>query len=606
MHRLRRALTLASAVTAAVLPAALLVAAPTAGADTTTAPTYDITTLAGKVASLHGTAGLQIRFSAFLEEEAESDDPFDPLQVDGPVLAANQSGLLAPAVTVNQDRAGAPQNETSIAVDPNRPNRIVSSANDYVTRTWNCTLPNGTACGTLGDSYSGTYYSNDGGRTWGLSSSDPQHIGTLIPGVEHLVGGQYDAGGDPVVAFDSRGNTYYAGLGFNRNSAPNTVTLSQGTFDTAGALHWGAPTLINPTTSPATLNDKEWVAADYHVSSPYRDRVYVTWTRFLFNAKNGNYVSSAIFEVHSTDGGKTFSAPKSIVGNVQYDQGSRVLTAPDGTVYVFFDGATRLSTLDSTYMVKSTDGGSTWSTPVQVAQLAEIEPAADTGFRVNSFPAAALSSNGTLYTAWSTWLNDNATGVGPDQFCTGTEDTCHAQAVYSKSTDGGTHWSAPAAVPGTVATRTAVGYGAGTIPAPAPKPADSLFPSLAAGPNGSVYFGAYLGDVVSPWQSCTVFAEARLGCDQLGPVVDNALFDYVVSTPSGVVKKATPEPVNTRYGFGGAFIGDYTDMSVGSDGVVHPLWTDTANEQTVTHWSGVAYPPTVITQQDAATVALTF
>ena len=31
-------------------------------------PRYDITTLAGKVASLHGTAGHQVRFSAFLED----------------------------------------------------------------------------------------------------------------------------------------------------------------------------------------------------------------------------------------------------------------------------------------------------------------------------------------------------------------------------------------------------------------------------------------------------------------------------------------------------------------------------------------------------------
>ena len=31
---------------------------------------YNINTLAGKVASLNGTAGLQIRFSAFIEEEA--------------------------------------------------------------------------------------------------------------------------------------------------------------------------------------------------------------------------------------------------------------------------------------------------------------------------------------------------------------------------------------------------------------------------------------------------------------------------------------------------------------------------------------------------------
>ena len=35
---------------------------------------YNINTLAGKVASVNGTAGLQIRFSAFIEQEAEEPD----------------------------------------------------------------------------------------------------------------------------------------------------------------------------------------------------------------------------------------------------------------------------------------------------------------------------------------------------------------------------------------------------------------------------------------------------------------------------------------------------------------------------------------------------
>ncbi len=39
-------------------------------------PTYDINTLAGKVASLNGTAGLQIRFSALIEQEADMSDSF--------------------------------------------------------------------------------------------------------------------------------------------------------------------------------------------------------------------------------------------------------------------------------------------------------------------------------------------------------------------------------------------------------------------------------------------------------------------------------------------------------------------------------------------------
>src|SRR2546425_1829052 len=356
---------------------------------------YDITTLAGKVASVNGTAGLQIRFSAFIEVEAEVEEPnFTPNVpiIPSYVLSSPLDGniVAAPAVTVNQDTAGAPQNETAIAVDPHNPNRVVAAANDYVTRTWACDI-NGTPCSALGDGYSGTYFSNDGGQTWCCTSSDPAHLGTLIPGVTHLTGGQYDAGGDPALAFDSQGNVYYAGLGFNRTSAPNTVAVNKGTFNGSGQLNWGPPTFINPTTSPSVLNDKEWIAADWHAASPYRDRIYVSWTRFLFNPANGNYIQSPIFFASSTDGGQTFSTPKNISGNVLYAQGSRPVVGYDGTVYIFWEGSTRLATLSSTYVAKSTDGGVTFSQPVIVAQLQDVIPLANTAFRVNSFPAAAAA-----------------------------------------------------------------------------------------------------------------------------------------------------------------------------------------------------------------------
>src|SRR5258706_8460285 len=278
--------------------------------------TYDINTLAGKVASVHGTAGLQIRFSAFIEEEAEAEASPTPNRppLSPPFVLSSPldgSSVAAPNVTVNQDTAGGPQNETAIAVDPNNPNRVVAAANDYVTRSWACSV-SGTPCSALGDGYSGTYFSNDGGATWCCVSSDPAHQGTLIPGVTRLSGGQYDAGGDPALAFDSQGRVYYAGLGFNRASAPNTVAVNQGTFNGAGQLTWGAPAFINQTTAPSTLNDKEWIAADWHVSSPFRDRVYVSWTRFIFNPQNGAYTQSPIFFVYSTDGGQTFSNPQNI------------------------------------------------------------------------------------------------------------------------------------------------------------------------------------------------------------------------------------------------------------------------------------------------------
>jgi hypothetical protein len=595
------------------------------------AKTYDINTLAGKIASLRGTAGLQIRFSAFIEEEAEEPEDIPPLTppiTPTHVLSSPLDGttIVAPNVLVNRDTAGAPQNETAIAVDPNNPNRIVAGANEYVTRTWSCFV-NGTPCSALGEGSSGTYFSNDGGSTWCCNSNpnsnytpttDPAQIGTLIPGIEHLVGGQYDAGGDPSVAFDSHGHVFYAGLGFNRTSPPNTIAVNKGTFDSSGNLTWGPPTFINQTTAPSILNDKEWIAVDSHASSPFRDRVYVTWTRFKFQAGTGAYVQSPIFFVYSTDGGATFSTPKSIVGNVLYGQGSRPVVGPDGTLYVFWNGSTRpfLPPLNSTYVVKSTDGGDTWSQPLSVATMTNTPIMRDTAFRRNSFPAAAVAPNGDVYATWITEV-DNTTPIytgdpGCAFFIPGNHvSTCHSVAVYSKSTDSGQTWTDPAPV-FAAGSRTAAGYPAtnpdgSTLNAPSPTgPIEDVFPAATVAANGHVYLGAYRGTTVSPWQTCATTNPldpfvGRIDCLALGNYINNTRLDYVVHDLSGSTNAVNTHLINTRYGFGGGFFGDYTDIAAGSNNVFHAFWTDSNNVQTVTWWYGFQFVPTAIHQQDVVT-----
>jgi hypothetical protein len=590
-------------------------------------PKYDITTLAGKVASLRGTAGLQVRFSAFIEEEADEADeetpdpgPTTPITPNF-VLSSPLDGttIAPPNVLVNQDTAGAPQNETSIAVDPNNASRVVSSANDYVTRTWTCTI-SGTPCSALGDGYSGTYYSNDGGATWCCASSDPAHLGTLIPGVTHLAGGPYDAGGDPALAFDSHGHVFYAGLGFNRTSPPNTVAVNRGTFDGAGALSWAAPVFINPTTSPSTLNDKEWIAVDSHVTSPFRDRIYVTWTRFLFNASNGAYTQSPIFFASSSDGGATFSSPKSISGNVLYGQGSRPVVGPDGSLYVFWDGSTRLASLNSTYVVKSTDGGATFSKPKAISALTDSAVLKNTAFRLNSFPAAAAAPNGDLYATWTTELqNAGSPNYGGDPSCApwlgASPATCHSTAVYSKSTDGGSTWSAAAPAFAT-ATQTASGYpvtqpNGDSFTAPAiALPVEQVFPAAAVAPNGRVYLSAYSADTVSPWQTCAAGPPpppGRIACDTLGNYIHNARLNYkVADLTTGVTNNVNTHLINTRNGFGGGFFGDYTDIAVGSNNVFHALWTDSNNRQTVVWFYSFEFTPTPINQEDIVTATGSF
>jgi len=606
------------------------------------APKYDINTLAGKIASLRGTAGLQIRFSAFIEEEAEEPDdipsaptPITPVHVLSSPL--DGTTIVAPNVLANQDTAAAPQNETAIAVDPNNPNRNVGGANDYVTRTWSCFV-DGTPCSALGDGYSGTYYSNNGGSTWCCNSNpnpdyrattDPAQIGTLIPGIEHLVGGQYDAGGDPSLAFDSKGHVFYAGLGFNRTSAPNTVAVNKGTFDGSGHLSWSAPTFINQTTAPSTLNDKEWIAVDSHPGSRFQDRIYVSWTRFKFQAGSGAYVQSPIFFVYSTDGGTTFSAPKSIAGNVLYGQGSHPVVGPDGTVYVFWNGSTRLASLNSTYVVKSNDGGDTWSRPVQVATVTNIPGVRSTVFRVNSFPTGAAAPNGDLYATWNTEVDDTTPIYNGDPGCAyfvpgNHVSTCHAVVVYSKSTDSGQTWTDPAPV-FAAGSRMAAGYPV-TQPAPdsnpdgcqaangcdgsvfnAPSPTgpiEDVFPAAAVAGNGHVYLAAYRGTTVSPWQTCfsaLSTSVGRISCDFLGPYINNTRLDYVVRDLSGSTNAVNTQHINTRYGFGGGFFGDYTDIAAGSNNVFHAFWTDSNNEQTVVWFYGFQFVPTLIHQQDVVT-----
>ena len=232
---------------------------------------------------------------------------------------------------VNQDTAGAPQNETAIAVDPNNPNRVVAGANDYVSRTWTCTI-GGTPCSALGDGYSGTYYSNDGGATWCCSrpTTDPAHLGTLIPGVTRLAGGQYDAGGDPAVAFDSQGNVFYAGLGFNRTVAPNTVAVNKGTFDGSGQLSWGPPTFINPTTAPSTLNDKEWIAVDWHREPVPGQRLrHLDAVPVQPPQRQLHPVADLLRLVDRRR--RDLQRAEGISGNVLYGQGSRPVVGPDGS-----------------------------------------------------------------------------------------------------------------------------------------------------------------------------------------------------------------------------------------------------------------------------------
>jgi hypothetical protein len=160
--------------------------------------------------------------------------------------------------------------------------------------------------------------------------------------------------------------------------------------------------------------------------------------------------------------------------------------------------------------------------------------------------------------------------------------------------------------------RTAAGYpvtnpDGTTLNAPNPTgPIEDVFPAAAVSANGHVYLGAYRGTVVSPWQTCAMpnpldTAVGRIDCLQLGNYVNNTRLDYVVRDLSGGTNAVNTQPINTRYGFGGGFFGDYTDIAAGLNNFFHAFWTDSNNVQNVVWWYGFQFVPTAIHQQDVVT-----
>src|SRR2546428_6493711 len=98
---------------------------------------------------------------------------------------------------------GQAQNEESIAADPNQPNHLIASYNDY----------------RRGDAPCGFSYSLDKGRTWNDATTpnsftrNPVSTGNTFPRED------WHAGGDTSVGWDSKGNAYLSCQLFKRGPA---------------------------------------------------------------------------------------------------------------------------------------------------------------------------------------------------------------------------------------------------------------------------------------------------------------------------------------------------------------------------------------------------
>ena len=372
---------------------------------------------------------------------------------------------------------GQAQNEPAMAVDAMQPNHLLASYNDYL----------------RGDGTCGTSYSLDGGRTW----SDSTIPNGFTSGAPFGTAREYwQAGGDTSVAFDTRGNAYLNCQVFQRGQgAANNPDLSSGFFvfrstGTAGAS-WnftGRQVLVSPDTAGtgSAFLDKPYMTVDNHTTSPFRDRVYVTWTTFGLDG------TAYIYGASSNDYGETFSAPVLVSGDnptlcsntfgvptpggsCNENQFSDPFTGADGALYVtwsnFNNTVSAKDNRNQIMLAKSTDGGATFSAPVKVSDYYDLPDCAtyqggqDAGracvpeqsasmnsvFRAANYPSGQVrpGNNSQVVITFGSYINkhsNESNGCTPAGFApsgnnayTGvkTPGACNNDILISVSHDGG-------------------------------------------------------------------------------------------------------------------------------------------------------------------------
>ena len=432
------------------------------------------------------------------------------------------------------------QNETTVTVNPTNPQNVVAGTNDYRV-----------CCDFAGrnDATGWAYYSTNGGATW----TDVQ-----VPRLTAETGGKgkfknVDAAGDPALAFGPDGTLYYANIVFSRISYASGVAVS---VSKNGGKTWSDPTMVVYDNTPAIFHDKEWIGAG-------KKGVVLTWTRFQFDANTGDYLGSPIVMAVSRDRGRAWQHVGSPVsdGAHPYNQGSMPVVAPNGTLYVAYEGSTPESgyAQDGTIVARSTDLGRhfTQATIGRVYDDLDCYPQYGgsqtlTGehFRLNGFPSISVDpTNGHIAVVWADDQGAGNCGTGASSFA----GTTNSSVKLVTSNDGLTY-AGPTVISG----------------------GDTAFPSVAAN-NGTIVVSYY----TRAYSPSTPVCQAVTGNDPDTSPADGGVpvcLDYAArSSSDGFASelRLTTESSNPYIEFAdGSFIGDYTQIALGSDGWAHPVWTD--------------------------------
>jgi len=483
---------------------------------------------------------------------------------------------------------GQAQNETWVSVNPNNPRQIIATYNDY----------------RRGDGTCGVSYSGDGGSSWTDSTTPNGFVrGTAFGGVarEYMQGA-----GDTSVAWDTRGNAYLSCQEFKRGNGvspdadqSSAFYLYRSTGSGGASFNFpGRPVVEHNDVAGAGnfLLDKQLMTVDDHVSSPFRDRVYVTWTTF---AEDG---TGYIYEASSSDYGQTFSAPVLVStdsalcpqgsgipipqGRCNNNQFSQPVTAADGTLYVAWANYNTAPTgNDNRFQVlvaHSTDGGQTFSAPVKASDYYDLpdcdtyqgagkDPGRDcvpeqststnSVFRATNYPNIAVdpANPKRVVVTTGSYINHNSNETsgctpagltaGLGSLYTGVKTACNNNMVLSASTDGAATFTGT-----TTDVRQLPVIGAGTRTSHS----DQYWQGTVFSPRGTLVIGYY---------------DRQYGTDETTGFSDITLTttsDLTHFTSTRATSSSMPPPTQ----FNGQFYGDYF-MVDATARTAYPTWSDT-------------------------------
>jgi hypothetical protein len=611
----------------AALPlAAVLLYQPAAAPVPVHASQYaKMTTMQKRLLSSVGTRALVQGTVDEQEQDTAAPNTYYPTSDDG------CPATLGDNVKVNQNclnltdpdlqGRGQAQNETAISHDPNNPQHLVATFNDYRRGDGNC--------------YGA--FSLDGGKNW-TDSTVPMSFTRGTPPAAVTTGTfgaarQYwQAGGDTSVAWDTKGNAYFSCQVFNRGKPPTSNTdvssaflVFRSTQNNGGS--WNFPgryvrASAGVTSAQAAANpflDKQYMTVDNHVGSPFQDRVYVSWTEF---AADG---TAFIYEAFSSDYGQTFSAKHLVsgktplcandyglaVGGCNENQFSQPFTGSDGTLYIVYDNYNNAETnnpaadnRNQILLSKSTDGGQTFGVPVKVAGYYDLPDCMtyqgqDPGracvpekgstknsyFRAANYPSGSVNprDSSQVVVTFGSYINkysNETNGCTPNgldaafsnNLFTGVKEAngCANKILVSVSNNAGTSFTGTATDPRALTT---------VNQKSAQRKTDQWWQWAAFTGDGRLavsYYDRQYGDDES-----TGFSDFSLSGSR----------DFVHFGTRRVTTSSSPPPTQ----FGGSFWGDYTGLTAPDK--AYPIWSDTRPPDLfLCPGSGTAgNPPTICT-----------